>query len=222
MFKKGFTLAEVLITLGIIGVISALTLPSLLQDSNTAQIGPKLAKASSMFMQANNSLMLDNNLDSYIINDKLIYDSASAYVEDLINHLKATISGSHSVTAEKLDKMDDYNATNKACFTTNDGIYFCVILKHPHPYYSAAAPVHTQIIGTVYVDINGPTKPNIAATDVFAFALAADGTLRPVGGTNWNGEDDVVTHWSKNCNSPGSKSLACTGSVFENDFKVTW
>ena len=30
--KKGFTLAEVLITLGIIGVVAALTLPSLIQN----------------------------------------------------------------------------------------------------------------------------------------------------------------------------------------------
>ena len=31
--KKGFTLAEVLITLGIIGVVAALTIPMLIADS---------------------------------------------------------------------------------------------------------------------------------------------------------------------------------------------
>lgn len=30
--KKGFTLAEVLITLGIIGVVAAMTMPSLIQN----------------------------------------------------------------------------------------------------------------------------------------------------------------------------------------------
>ena len=49
MIKKGFTLAEVLITLGIVGVISALTLPSLMNNHTKAQIGPKLAKAVSAF-----------------------------------------------------------------------------------------------------------------------------------------------------------------------------
>jgi len=45
MLKKGFTLAEVLVTLGIIGVVAALTLPGILTDTTSAQIGPKLAKA---------------------------------------------------------------------------------------------------------------------------------------------------------------------------------
>ena len=53
MKRKGFTLSEVLITLGIIGVVAALTLPSLISDTSSAQIGPKLGKAVSMFEQAN-------------------------------------------------------------------------------------------------------------------------------------------------------------------------
>ena len=44
MKKFGFTLAEVLITLGIIGVIAALTTPALVKNSGTAKIGPSLAK----------------------------------------------------------------------------------------------------------------------------------------------------------------------------------
>lgn len=35
MKKTGFTLAEVLITLGIIGVVAAMTLPSLIQSVQT-------------------------------------------------------------------------------------------------------------------------------------------------------------------------------------------
>ena len=53
MKKYGFTLAEVLITLGILGVIAALTIPGLMLDSRRAQIGPKLAAAVSAFEQAN-------------------------------------------------------------------------------------------------------------------------------------------------------------------------
>ena len=53
----GFTLAEVLITLGIVGVIAAITLPTLTQSTTTAQIGPKLAKAASAFEQANKALL---------------------------------------------------------------------------------------------------------------------------------------------------------------------
>ena len=44
-FKRGFTLAEVLITLGLIGVVAAITLPALNSDIRAQQIGPSLAKA---------------------------------------------------------------------------------------------------------------------------------------------------------------------------------
>lgn len=44
MKKKGFTLAEVLITLGIIGVVAAVTMPTLMADTKYKQVGVKLAK----------------------------------------------------------------------------------------------------------------------------------------------------------------------------------
>lgn len=50
---KGFTLAEVLITLGIIGVVAALTAPALVQNAGTAKIGPTLAKVVSTLENAN-------------------------------------------------------------------------------------------------------------------------------------------------------------------------
>ncbi len=45
MFKKGFTLAEVLITLGIIGIIAAMTIPTLLQNTDEAQLKTAWKKA---------------------------------------------------------------------------------------------------------------------------------------------------------------------------------
>lgn len=50
--KKAFTLAEVLITLGIIGVIASMTLPALIQKNNEKQIVVKLKKVYSMLQQA--------------------------------------------------------------------------------------------------------------------------------------------------------------------------
>lgn len=38
MHKKGFTLAEVLITLGIIGVVAALTMPTVLNKTKNAEL----------------------------------------------------------------------------------------------------------------------------------------------------------------------------------------
>lgn len=37
-FQKGFTLAEVLITLGLIGIVAAMTLPSLVNNARNKQL----------------------------------------------------------------------------------------------------------------------------------------------------------------------------------------
>ena len=50
--KEGFTLAEVLITLGIIGVVAALTLPSLIQKNNNKVVETRLKKFYSTMNQA--------------------------------------------------------------------------------------------------------------------------------------------------------------------------
>lgn len=52
--KKAFTLAEVLITLGIIGVVAAMTIPTLIQKHQKKVVISKLQKASSTIGQAYN------------------------------------------------------------------------------------------------------------------------------------------------------------------------
>lgn len=59
MKMKGFTLAEVLITLGIIGVVAALTAPALIQDVSNAHIGPTLSKFKSTLENANYQMLND-------------------------------------------------------------------------------------------------------------------------------------------------------------------
>ena len=50
--RIAFTLAEVLITLGIIGVVAAMTLPALIQKNNNRVVETRLAKFYTTFNQA--------------------------------------------------------------------------------------------------------------------------------------------------------------------------
>ena len=56
---KGFTLAEVLITLGIIGIVAAMSAPMLMQHASSAKSGPALSRGISA---------LSNGLQSYLFN----------------------------------------------------------------------------------------------------------------------------------------------------------
>ena len=70
MLKKGFTLAEVLVTLGIIGIISALTLPGLQRRAAVAHLGPQLANAISTLENGMGVLLYEANVkDLTQIND---------------------------------------------------------------------------------------------------------------------------------------------------------
>ena len=50
--KKAFTLAEVLITLGIIGVVAAMTIPTLIANTNSAKFKSQYKKTLSALNQA--------------------------------------------------------------------------------------------------------------------------------------------------------------------------
>ena len=52
MCKRAFTLAEVLITIGVIGIVAALTMPSLIQNHQKKVVAVRLEKFYSMFNQA--------------------------------------------------------------------------------------------------------------------------------------------------------------------------
>ena len=54
--KSAFTLAEVLITLVIIGVIAAITVPTLINKTNKQEYGSKLKKAYSTLSQVTNQM----------------------------------------------------------------------------------------------------------------------------------------------------------------------
>ena len=240
MIKKGFTLAEVLITLAIIGVVAAITLPTLMSNTTNAQIGPKLAKAVSMFEQANTALLNDNSVD--ILTDTGFLDSdggsadtggeessakLSAYVNALSNHMKvAEYTYPADVSQEAIDESGEGGCEVGAAFSegtpmiANDGILY--VVNYDATPDTTKAP-HKQRIGNVYIDINAAAKPNAIGTDIFVFSWWNDGSLRPVGSSNW-ADSDTACEWQAACpnNSVATDYKACTGAIFENNLKVLY
>ena len=64
MFKKAFTLAEILITLGIVGIISALTIPTLIQNHKKQVLVNQLKKAMSEISQGLQLMMAEDEVTS--------------------------------------------------------------------------------------------------------------------------------------------------------------
>lgn len=57
MFKRAFTLAEVLITLGIIGIVAAMTMPALMQDYKYKEFDARFKVAQNVLNNAQHKMV---------------------------------------------------------------------------------------------------------------------------------------------------------------------
>lgn len=152
MKKNGFTLAEVLITLAIVGVVAALTLPTLTNNTVTAQIGPKLSKAVSAFEQANQALLQEFTVDSLNQTGLLVFNGNDAgtlnnYITALGNHFKITriteaveeptnIGNPDTCKVNRFPSVGQPAANGQGAveipgsgFTTKDGIAYILVMS---------------------------------------------------------------------------------------------
>ena len=81
---RAFTLAEVLITLGIIGVVAALTMPSLIANHNKRVVETRLQKFYSSMNQAIKMAELDYGERDVWWVDNTDFDSQKAWCEKYI------------------------------------------------------------------------------------------------------------------------------------------
>jgi len=221
---KGFTLAEVLIVLGIIGVISALTLPTFTASTSNAQIGPKLGKAVASFEEAAHVYMQQNKLEHLSEIEKKD-DESQAYA--IFNALRANMN---------FEAMNPKSAAN-AYFITKDGtkyIYFYSTQNPAGDYANSTLP-KDYYIGTVTINIKGSDEKTIPGKNSFDFALYDDGSLVPFGSKNWaKWKEDGGKTWQTECpNKPATVAkdgggavdvgpYLCAGSIFEQGMKVNY
>ena len=112
MRKLGFTLAEVLITLVIIGVIAAMTVPTLMNNTNAQEFRSALKKAISGVNQA---LTLHYALEGLSAQD---YSTGTALVNEVFKKRMSIIDGNTAFTTTDCGGSD--------VWTTQDGILFCI------------------------------------------------------------------------------------------------
>lgn len=161
MKKLGFTLAEVLITLVIIGVIAAMTVPTLMNNTNAQEFRSALKKAIS---GANQALTMHYALTSETAQD---YTTASTLVNGIFKNRLSILDGTSTATFTNTSACND-----GATFITADGIMFCV-----NNYSSEASDSSTSKCNTyntepctsgngpnLWIDVNGQKTPNTITT----------------------------------------------------------
>ena len=170
--RKGFTLAEVLITLGILGVVAAITLPMMVSNYKKKQTVTVLKATYSILSQAVLRSVLENG-DSKYWNTKL---SSKAYYETYLKKYLVFINS--EVNNTNISKLVTYKGLNGGSlhYTMKEEItssYLGVLSNGAFVFVSVESN-HTP---TIMVDVNGLKNPNKIGIDLFPFIIKANSVL---------------------------------------------
>lgn len=145
--KNGFTLAEILITLGVIGIVAALTMPTLLQNTKKSEATARLKKFISLINQALIRAESDYGMrEDWIIGEMNNSDSALAFLNKYIKPY---------VQSNEIEKRTLFNM-NMATLRFVDGSQMSVKIGSCYD---------------IYYDINGEKAPNELGRDIYAFIM---------------------------------------------------
>lgn len=204
--KIAFTLAEVLITLGIIGVVAAMTMPSLIQSYKEKATVTAVKQSYSIFAQALKMVTIDNPDLSALTDSKLsAKENSQIMFNEISKHIKKVKScdvdkkcmGNTyylNLNNEKVSNWDTYN--NLVTGVLANGTSFW-ILSLP-----ASISGEETYAGQIGIDINGNKRPNKFGVDFFWFTFNKNGELfagrgQGPGGTYWNCElSPSNSNWS--------------------------
>ena len=183
MTKNAFTLAEVLITLGIIGVVSAMTLPALVNRTQGKELEAKLQKTYSVLQQAKQRMDLDYGMtvtpQTHNTTTKFLPEFAkyfSKYVNCGENNCDVFERDSEGKLTSKHYKAYNMKTIANADWFDN-GLYMMTdgMFLMSNDAYGTNSIVLT-------VDINGINKkPDAWGHDVFSFNIRNDGKVLPMG-----------------------------------------
>ena len=167
--RKGSTLAEMLISLVLIGIVFTIAMGTLVADHNRNQTVIRLEKAYSVFEQAiRTAVSRDGSVHNWIVEDGLSEINSYMFFE---NYLKSTLlllrdcknstEGQCNYTFKELDGTEKALNSTWTRFFLNDGT-FVALQTNGTPNYKVVY---------FYIDTNGKKRLNVVARDIFLYEL---------------------------------------------------
>ena len=173
--KIAFTLAEVLITLGIIGVVASLTLPSVIHQYRKKALETQFKTAYSFINQA--LVMTKQDLGSNsLFDDYTVYNSEQGYLyaNEFVKAFYKRLKVVGNATLKSTD-YSIYSDGNVKRYTNGKEFVFTTPDKLLENGMTIRASVGGNYDGSkhigVVVDINGNKGPNRSGHDLFIFKI---------------------------------------------------
>ena len=227
--RTAFTLAEVLITLGIIGIVAAMTMPTLISKHEKKVYGTKLIQTYSILNQGFRAYLGQNETD--LLSQTPAFDSIhnsavsscdpenwdNPACKEFVDEMSKIFNGIHlnktGVVTYKYLKANGTGTRGPWSFTLNNGAVMYIGVSKNYNTTGRLAQVKqygtklTTSVAYLDIDINGAKKPNRWGRDFFEFQVSDEGIVIPEGGKDYsvfrNGNLDSM--WNSQYMSWGCK-----------------
>lgn len=223
--RAGFTLAEVLIVLTILGVVAALTIPTIIANKDKQTYVSQLKKMYSSLENGRKLASIDEGGDiselfSITKSSKDTFDAltrqfkvakycgdASGCWYDGMKYLDGSLYNGDGL-------FETYYDGHEGKGILADGSLIMVSSNHDSctdssDYTAYSPPAYRYKCGEIYVDVNGKKAPNIIGRDVFRFDVTRDGVYPH--GLKYSDADI-----KSDCSSSGDGSR-CAARVIKED-----
>lgn len=208
---KAFTLAEVIIVLGIIGIVAQCTIPTMINNITTQVNINVLKKSLSMLSQAYTMAVQENGTpDTWGLTGN--GDGSVRAFTFFTPFLKVTkncgLTGScftddkyaHLYRTSTRGNLNEDTAVAKIQLADGSALGLAIISDNCASFSNAQLPILQNLCGYFYVDTNGFKKPNVVGKDMFLLYFTKNGIV-PAGTAtdtfyDFNGECISLTNAS--------------------------
>lgn len=241
--KKGFTLAEVVMTLTIVGVIAAITIPTMIHETNKKSTIEQLKKSAATLNQAvYNATITDGVVSSWnwAAKEDVLYIMQKTITPRLnVGYMcSGDVAGTNQLCTYKITGIGGNDVDNaafeaKSRVMLNDGSMIAFsrgFVTQEDVDAGKADPTGEgnktgsdciwggdpkALCGIFMVDVNGTKKPNMIGKDVFFFGLHASGAVLPYGANQ--GEEFI----DQNC-AEGGDGSTCAAKLAKDGWDVCY
>ena len=211
---NGFTLAEVLITLVVIGVVASMTVPTLIANHNQKSYQATLRKNYSVLQQASTRYYIDNGeYFTFDFEGEDEYNNVQEKYKNefLLKYLNVAKNCSVDSCYDKPIEYSNLNGTSKKSYNVNK--YGIILTDGSLINTNANFADEDKTRASLFfrIDVNGAyKKPNTFGKDFFEFEIRSDGKIIP-GGSEGSYYEDASIY----CNEDSEDEANGIGCTYE-------
>ncbi len=221
--KQGFTLAEILITLGIIGVVSVLSMPTLVVNYKKQTYVTSLHKVYNEFNQVFERYLSDQRVETLAETELMGgVNSVGAFLKDYFKIAKECGAGSTACFGDSYTTLKGTSAQELVNINVGHADAYSVMLTNGASISMKIAgncnnnAENSNYCGLIYVDTNGAKAPNRIGRDFFTMYFYPSGNIDEA----QTGSDTRESYFTLLCQN--GFLIGCFGKILNDNWKMNY